>query len=55
MVILAREGNKPFQSDEKAMANSLARIMGAQLGQMEALKHLEDAYDGTLRALGLAL
>jgi len=55
VVILAREGNKPFQSDEKAMANSLARVMGAQLGQMEALKHLEDAYDGTLRALGLAL
>lgn len=55
VVILAREGNKPFQSDEKAIANSLARVMGAQLGQMEALKHLEDAYDGTLRALGLAL
>ncbi len=55
VVILAREGNKPFQADEKAMANSLARVMGAQLGQMEALKHLEDAYDGTLRALGLAL
>ncbi len=55
VVILAREGSKPFQSDEKAMANSLARVMGAQLGQMEALKHLEDAYDGTLRALGLAL
>lgn len=55
VVILAREGNKPFHSDEKAMANSLARVMGAQLGQMEALKHLEDAYDGTLRALGLAL
>ncbi len=55
VIILAREGNKPFQSDEKAIANSLARIMGAQLGQMEALKQLEDAYDGTLRALGLAL
>ncbi len=55
VVILAREGNKPFQSKEKAMANSLARVMGAQLGQMEALKYLEDAYDGTLRALGLAL
>ncbi|WP_297853055.1 HD-GYP domain-containing protein [Meiothermus sp.] len=55
VVILARDGNKPFQSDEKAIANSLARVMGAQLGQMEALKHLEDAYDGTLRALGLAL
>jgi putative nucleotidyltransferase with HDIG domain len=55
VVILAREGNQPFQSKEKAMANSLARVMGAQLGQMEALKHLEDAYDGTLRALGLAL
>jgi len=55
VVILAREGNKPFQSDEKAIANSLTRVMGAQLGQMEALKQLEDAYDGTLRALGLAL
>ncbi|WP_233498270.1 HD-GYP domain-containing protein [Meiothermus sp. QL-1] len=55
VVILAREGSKPFQPKEKAAANSLARIMGAQLGQMEALKQLEDAYDGTLRALGLAL
>ena len=55
VMILAREGNKPFQVDEKAVANSLARVMGAQLGQMEALKQLEDAYDGTLRALGLAL
>ncbi|AWR86776.1 metal dependent phosphohydrolase [Meiothermus taiwanensis WR-220] len=55
VVILAREGNKPFQPEEKAIANSLIRVMGAQLGQMEALKQLEDAYDGTLRALGLAL
>lgn len=54
-MILAREGNKPFQMDEKAIANSLARLMGAQLGQMEALKQIEDACDGTLRALGLAL
>ncbi len=55
VLILARDGTKPFEQDEKALATSLARVMGAQLGQMEALKHLEDAYDGTLRALGLAL
>lgn len=55
VVILAREGNRPFQPEEKSMATSLSRVMGAQLGQMEALKQLEDAYDGTLRALGLAL
>lgn len=55
VVLLAREGQRPFAAEEKAMANSLARIMGAQLGQMEAIKELESAYDGTLRALGLAL
>ena len=55
VVILAREGNRPFQTDEKALATSLGRVLGAQLGQMEALKQQEDAYDGTLRALGLAL
>lgn len=55
VVILAREGNRPFQPDEKALATSLGRVLGAQLGQMEALKQQEDAYDGTLRALGLAL
>jgi len=55
VAILAREGNKPFQPEEKALVTSLTRVMGAQLGQMEALKQLEDAYDGTLRALGLAL
>jgi putative nucleotidyltransferase with HDIG domain len=55
VVILAREGNRPFQNDEKALATSLSRVLGAQLGQMEALKQQEDAYDGTLRALGLAL
>lgn len=54
-MILAREGNRPFQPDEKALATSLSRVLGAQLGQMEALKQQEDAYDGTLRALGLAL
>lgn len=55
VVILAREGSRPFQADEKALATSLSRVLGAQLGQMEALKQQEDAYDGTLRALGLAL
>lgn len=55
VVILAREGHRPFEAREKAIVNSLARVMGAQLGQMEALKQLEDACDGTLRALGLAL
>ncbi|MDX2005080.1 MAG: HD domain-containing protein [Meiothermus sp.] len=55
VVLLARDGQQPFEPEEKAMANSLARVMGAQLGQMEAVKELEAAYDGTLRALGLAL
>ncbi|WP_169336586.1 HD domain-containing phosphohydrolase [Calidithermus timidus] len=55
VLILARDGAKPFQPDEKALATSLARVMGAQLGQMEALQQLEAAYDGTLLALGVAL
>lgn len=55
VVLLGREGQKAFAPNEKAMANSLARVMGAQLGQMEAVRQLEDAYDGTLRALGLAI
>ncbi|WP_245587655.1 HD-GYP domain-containing protein [Calidithermus chliarophilus] len=55
VLILARDGARPFQSDEKALATSLARVMGAQLGQMEALQQLEAAYDGTLLALGVAL
>lgn len=55
VLLLAREGNRPFQADEKAMVTSLARITGAQLGQMETLQQIEAAYDGTLLALGLAL
>lgn len=34
VMILAREGNRPFQPDEKALATSLSRVLGAQLGQM---------------------
>lgn len=55
VLLLAREGNYPFQADEKAIVTSLARITGAQLGQMEALQQIEAAYDSTLLALGLAL
>lgn len=55
VLLMAREGDKPFTSKDKALANSLARLMGSQLGQMEALHNLENAYDHTLQALGLAL
>lgn len=55
VLLLAREGDRPFQPDEKALVTSLARLTGAQLGQMETLQQIQAAYDGTLQALGLAL
>jgi putative nucleotidyltransferase with HDIG domain len=55
VLILARDGNRPFQPYEKAIANSLARIMGSQLGQMEALQQREEAFDQTLKAFGVLM
>jgi putative nucleotidyltransferase with HDIG domain len=55
VLILARDGNSPFQPYEKAIANSLARIMGSQLGQMEALQQREEAFDQTLKAFGVLM
>ncbi|GBF05043.1 hypothetical protein DAERI_030209 [Deinococcus aerius] len=54
MLVLARpEG--AFAAAEIAVVASFARLMGAQLGQWQAIRDLREANDLTLRSLGAAL
>ncbi|AWN22936.1 phosphohydrolase [Deinococcus irradiatisoli] len=54
LILLTRE-DRDFGADEKSVVESFARFLGAQLGQVYAIRELRDANDLTLRALGAAL
>ncbi|UBV43989.1 HD-GYP domain-containing protein [Deinococcus taeanensis] len=55
VLILTRNDTEPFDEDEKSVVASFARLLGAQLGQWNAIRDLRDANDLTLRSLGAAL
>ncbi|EYB66872.1 hypothetical protein DEIPH_ctg064orf0038 [Deinococcus phoenicis] len=54
MLILTRPGSA-FSEEETAVIAAFARLLGAQLGQWQAICDLRDANDLTLRSLGAAL
>ncbi|GAA5511916.1 hypothetical protein Dcar01_00630 [Deinococcus carri] len=54
LLILAR-ADRPFAEEETAVVAAFARVLGAQLGQWQAIRDLHDANDLTLRSLGAAL
>jgi putative nucleotidyltransferase with HDIG domain len=54
LILLTRE-DRDFRADEKSVVESFARLFGAQLGQVYAIRELRDANDQTLKALGAAL
>ncbi|WP_241191272.1 HD-GYP domain-containing protein [Deinococcus psychrotolerans] len=54
LILLTRE-DREFEADEKSVVESFARFLGAQLGQVYAIRELRDANDLTLKALGSAL
>ncbi len=54
LILLTRE-DREFEADEKSVVESFARFLGAQLGQVYAIRELRDANDLTLKALGAAL
>lgn len=54
LLVLSRPG-VPFSADERGLVESCACLMGAQLGQWEAICELREANDLTLRSLGAAL
>ena len=54
LILLTRE-DREFAPEEKSVVESFARFMGAQLGQVYAIRELRDANDLTLKALGAAL
>ncbi|WP_293912258.1 HD-GYP domain-containing protein [Deinococcus sp.] len=54
LILLTRE-DREFRIDEKSVVESFARLFGAQLGQVYAIRELRDANDLTLKALGAAL
>lgn len=55
VLILTRNTDELFDEDEKSVVASFARLLGAQLGQWNAIRDLRDANDLTLRSLGAAL
>ncbi|WP_243398370.1 HD-GYP domain-containing protein [Deinococcus koreensis] len=55
VLILTRDTETPFDEDETSVIASFARLLGAQLGQWNAIRELRDANDLTLRSLGAAL
>ncbi|MFC6659014.1 HD-GYP domain-containing protein [Deinococcus multiflagellatus] len=55
VVILARPMPVLFDEDEKGVVGAFSRLLGAQLGQWQAIRDLRDANDLTLRSLGAAL
>ena len=54
LILLTRE-DRDFAPEEKSVVESFARFLGAQLGQVYAIRELRDANDLTLKALGAAL
>ncbi len=55
VLIITRNTTEPFDDAEKSVVASFARLLGAQLGQWNAIRDLRDANDLTLRSLGAAL
>ncbi|THF88671.1 HD-GYP domain-containing protein [Deinococcus sp. KSM4-11] len=55
VLILTRSEDVEFDEDETSVIASFARLLGAQLGQWNAIRELRDANDLTLRSLGAAL
>ena len=55
VLILTRNDGSPFGEDETSVVAAYARLLGAQLGQWNAIRDLRDANDLTLRSLGAAL
>ncbi|GAA5440118.1 HD-GYP domain-containing protein [Deinococcus caeni] len=55
VLILTRNDGSAYDEVEKSVVASFARILGAQLGQWNAIRDLRDANDLTLRSLGAAL
>jgi putative nucleotidyltransferase with HDIG domain len=55
VLILTRNEDVDFDEDETSVIASFARLLGAQLGQWNAIRELRDANDLTLRSLGAAL
>ena len=55
VLILTRPENRPFDEQEINVIESFARLLGAQLGQWQAIRDLRDANELTLRSLGAAL
>ncbi|WP_368482894.1 HD-GYP domain-containing protein [Deinococcus marmoris] len=55
VLILTRNTDVDFDEEETSVVASFARLLGAQLGQLSAIRELRDANDLTLRSLGAAL
>lgn len=55
VLILTRETDVDFDEEETSVVASFARLLGAQLGQISAIRELRDANELTLRTLGAAL
>lgn len=55
LLVLARAGSEPFTREDAAVIEAVAQLLGAQLGQGEAIRELREANELTLRALGAAL
>ncbi|MBB6018378.1 HD-GYP domain-containing protein [Deinococcus radiopugnans] len=55
VLILTRDTDVDFDEEETSVVAAFARLLGAQLGQLGAIRELRDANDLTLRSLGAAL
>ncbi|MFC4427460.1 HD-GYP domain-containing protein [Deinococcus navajonensis] len=53
--LLISRATRSFDPEEQSAVDAFARLLGAQLGQWQAICDLRDANDLTLRALGAAL
>ncbi|MFC4639587.1 HD-GYP domain-containing protein [Deinococcus hohokamensis] len=53
--LLISRAPRPFDREERSAVDAFGRLLGAQLGQWQAICDLRDANDLTLRALGAAL
>lgn len=55
LLLLARPTDAPFRQSEKEVVGAFAQLLGAHLGQRQAIAELREANELTLRALGAAL
>lgn len=55
VLVLARSNDVPFNPEELSVAAAFSRLLGAQLGQWQAIRELGEANELTLRSLGAAL